>query len=319
MDKRKVKGVDIVHDLEEIPYPLKNNEADELLARHIIEHLDPKKIIDIFNEWWRILKPDGRIIIVVPGGRSDGYIQDPTHTLPVNHDTFKYFDPAFDFWTVYKPKPWEILKIHHYTNGFIYVEMKKITSTKRVPRVCLIEVEDRAELLAEYHQWVVRQIQEKKIHTVISWTQKRQPIWILRRKMIEGALRTGCTHVLQVDTDVAPPEGFIDKLLAHNHYVVSGVYCDIDGTPVSRRGAEYVWGKGLEEVDFFSMGASLIKREVLEKVKYPDSKWGGIDADQEFCQDIRKAGFQIMQDFDLLCQHIKLVRVPKWELKRSEE
>ncbi len=64
MDYVKHKGVDIVHDLEEFPYPFKTNSVDEIWMSHVIEHLVyPLKAL---MECHRILKPDGLLYISVP-------------------------------------------------------------------------------------------------------------------------------------------------------------------------------------------------------------------------------------------------------------
>lgn len=110
MDRRKLPSVDIVHDLEVLPYPLPSNCCSSILASHIYEHLDPSKIIDIMNEWWRIMKPGGQLMIAMPYGWSFGYIQDPTHCNPANEATWTYFDPSKLLYEIYKPKPWHILE-----------------------------------------------------------------------------------------------------------------------------------------------------------------------------------------------------------------
>ncbi len=55
---------DIVYDLDNLPYPFKENEVDEVYMEHTLEHLEkPDKVIE---ELWRIVKPKGRLIISVP-------------------------------------------------------------------------------------------------------------------------------------------------------------------------------------------------------------------------------------------------------------
>jgi len=108
MDRRKLSSVDIVHDLEILPYPLPSESCNTILASHIYEHLDPSKTIDIMNEWWRLLKPDCELLIAMPYGWSYGFIQDPTHKNPANEATWQYFDPDFPLYGIYKPKPWRI-------------------------------------------------------------------------------------------------------------------------------------------------------------------------------------------------------------------
>jgi predicted SAM-dependent methyltransferase len=40
VDCRPLPGVDVVCDLEQIPWPWKDNSVDEVLMSHFLEHLD---------------------------------------------------------------------------------------------------------------------------------------------------------------------------------------------------------------------------------------------------------------------------------------
>jgi len=64
LDKLKIKGVDIGHDLEKIPYPFRDGEVDYILAENILEHLNNYE--GCINELKRILKPLGTLDILVP-------------------------------------------------------------------------------------------------------------------------------------------------------------------------------------------------------------------------------------------------------------
>jgi hypothetical protein len=108
MDKRKLPGVDIVHDLEKFPYPLANESCITIVASHIIEHIKPWLMLDLMNELWRITRVEGQLAIALPYGVSHGFIQDPTHCNPCNESTWQYFCPAFDLYRIYEPKPWKI-------------------------------------------------------------------------------------------------------------------------------------------------------------------------------------------------------------------
>ena len=69
LDKeRYFKGIDVVHDLNKFPYPFKDNTFDEIYAKHSLEHCDPNCNREIFNEFYRISKPNAIIIAIVPYG-----------------------------------------------------------------------------------------------------------------------------------------------------------------------------------------------------------------------------------------------------------
>ncbi|MFH0808028.1 MAG: methyltransferase domain-containing protein [archaeon] len=60
------KDADIIFDLNELPYPFKDDQFDGVLASHVLEHLHPQKFIEIMKEIHRISKPDSKILIYVP-------------------------------------------------------------------------------------------------------------------------------------------------------------------------------------------------------------------------------------------------------------
>lgn len=112
IDMLDLPGVDIVHDLEEFPWPLPDNCVLTATASHVLEHINPVKgvFINFMNEVWRVMKPGGQFAFVVPYAGSHGYYQDPTHCNPINETTMGYFDPLHEsqLYQFYQPKPWEI-------------------------------------------------------------------------------------------------------------------------------------------------------------------------------------------------------------------
>jgi len=81
-------GVDVVHDLNNFPYPFGNCKFNYILASHVIEHiLHPIKVID---ELWRIIKPNGILEIRCPNfsAASSGGLQ---HYHKFAHDHFRLF------------------------------------------------------------------------------------------------------------------------------------------------------------------------------------------------------------------------------------
>jgi len=85
VDQYRNKGVDRVHDLNRFPYPFKDNSAELILLNNVLEHL--KADFDkIMNEIKRILKPNGKVIIIVPHGKSNSAF-DPFH-----HKTFRAYN-----------------------------------------------------------------------------------------------------------------------------------------------------------------------------------------------------------------------------------
>ncbi len=69
--------VDVIHDLNNYPYPFEDNTFDEIQAKSIIEHLPDR--IKIWDELRRIAKDGCKIHVEVP--HFSGYCgyDDPTH------------------------------------------------------------------------------------------------------------------------------------------------------------------------------------------------------------------------------------------------
>lgn len=108
LDRRELPGIDIIHDAEVLPWPLSDDSCAIILMSHLWEHLKPWLSIDIMNEMWRILAPGGQLQLVTPYGYSTGFLQDPTHCNPSNAQTWQYFDPQYELYGVYEPKPWHL-------------------------------------------------------------------------------------------------------------------------------------------------------------------------------------------------------------------
>ncbi len=129
MDARKLEGVDIVHNLEEFPYPIPADSCGTILGSHIIEHIKPWYTIPLFEELWRMMKVGGQLVLTTPYAGSAGFWQDPTHCNGFNEATFQYFDPRFPLWTIYKPKPFHIESGYPcwQPNGNLEIMLEKIS------------------------------------------------------------------------------------------------------------------------------------------------------------------------------------------------
>lgn len=108
LDKRKLDGVSIVHDLEVFPYPIEDNTFAEIRGHHVIEHIKPWLTVDFMNELWRIMEPGGLLTLDMPYGGTNSYRQDPTHCSEFIELTFWYFDPRNEMYQIYQPKTWFI-------------------------------------------------------------------------------------------------------------------------------------------------------------------------------------------------------------------
>jgi len=89
LDTIKLKGVNVVHDLNKFPYPFKENEIDEIYTSHVLEHV--QDFILVMKELHRICKNKAIISIRVPHFSCGVSYRDPTHKRLFSYFTFNYF------------------------------------------------------------------------------------------------------------------------------------------------------------------------------------------------------------------------------------
>lgn len=84
---------DVLCNFHKFPYPFEDNYADEIYAKHIIEHLDhPKMFVE---EIFRILKPGGVVFIETPHFSNYVAYADPQHKLYYSYFMFRRFIEKF--------------------------------------------------------------------------------------------------------------------------------------------------------------------------------------------------------------------------------
>ena len=89
LDMIDLAGVDVVHDLNNFPYPFEDNTFNEVFADNVLEHLnDLQKPL---KELHRICKKGAIIDIIVPLAPTMFAFRDPTHKLFFTYRTFEYF------------------------------------------------------------------------------------------------------------------------------------------------------------------------------------------------------------------------------------
>jgi len=92
LDLAELEGVDVVHNLNDVPYPFKDNEFDEIYCKHVLEHTDD--LLAVMEELSRISGPGARIKIIAPYFTGQGAYNDPTHRKFFTYKTFDYFSPG---------------------------------------------------------------------------------------------------------------------------------------------------------------------------------------------------------------------------------
>lgn len=95
-----------------------DNTVDEFRAHHIFEHIKVEKFINLMNEIWEALKPDGVLKVYVPNAAHvEAAWSDPTHVRAFTARTFWYFTQEGYAAFAYTDKTWTILNGYPKING----------------------------------------------------------------------------------------------------------------------------------------------------------------------------------------------------------
>jgi len=89
VDRVKLDGVDVVHDLDVLPWPWDDATASQIVAQDVFEHVaDP---VGFMTESHRILALGGSLIIKSPHFRHQDAFTDPTHRRFCTEHTWDYW------------------------------------------------------------------------------------------------------------------------------------------------------------------------------------------------------------------------------------
>ncbi len=118
-------GQEIIRDFEKECLPFSDCSVDEIFCQHTLEHLDDPMFV--INEFWRVLKPEGKAVIIVPH-------KDNQKAYALRHK--RYFN-EYTFLALEKvvEKKWKILENNINDRPDVYVEMRPVkeAKNKRLP------------------------------------------------------------------------------------------------------------------------------------------------------------------------------------------
>jgi len=100
VDLEPGEGIDLVYDLNEVPWPWDDESADIIVAEDLVEHLKIS-LIEFCEEAWRVLAPGGELFIRTPHHSGDSSWIDPTHRWHLNEQSFQYLDPETHWGSLY--------------------------------------------------------------------------------------------------------------------------------------------------------------------------------------------------------------------------
>lgn len=151
-----------------------------------------------------------------------------------------------------------------------------------------------------------------------------------RNYCVDQFLGTDDTHLFFIDDDVVPPVDALEKLLAADVDVISGLYPSewFDNEDGKKKKRNNVFseiqsdgnlveakGRGVGEIMSCGGGCLLIKRSVVEnkvaapwfKFHYNDKGLMDIGEDVDFGKKLKAAGVKLHAHFDIQCSHVKPV------------
>jgi hypothetical protein len=144
-----------------------------------------------------------------------------------------------------------------------------------------------------------------------------------RNDIVKKFLEGDYSHLFFMDSDMRFPEFTLSRLLAHDKDVVGGYYTTKinpfrstvlveNGRPgISELTYNPTTGDYLKQVGAIATGCMLIKRHVLEGMKWPwfwyrpeHDRQEFASEDVTFCDEARARGFEVWCDFSLCCGHV---------------
>lgn len=91
IDHTPAPGVDVVYDLNRVPWPFAASTFDRAICRHSLAHLE--NVVQAIEELHRILRPGGVLEIVTPHFSSDNAFTDITSRWFFGSRSMDYFCP----------------------------------------------------------------------------------------------------------------------------------------------------------------------------------------------------------------------------------
>src|SRR5215470_9382349 len=87
MDVNPNTAADVIHDLDDLPYPFANDSFDEVVARHVIEHV--REPMAVMIELHRIVSAGGVVRVLAPHWTNPDFATDLTHRNHLNSYSFR--------------------------------------------------------------------------------------------------------------------------------------------------------------------------------------------------------------------------------------
>jgi SAM-dependent methyltransferase len=88
LDVAPLPGVDVVHDLDDLPLPFEDGSFAEVVCKDLLEHVDLGAVL---SECHRLLVPGGLLHMQSPHFTASAFYADPTHRRAFSIETLHFF------------------------------------------------------------------------------------------------------------------------------------------------------------------------------------------------------------------------------------
>lgn len=106
IDSNPRSAADVIHDLDDVPYPFPDNEFDLIIGNQVIEHVGD--VLAVVAELHRIARPGAIIRLDTPHYSDIASYTDPTHRRHLTTESFSYFTGKrtdYDYYSEVRLKP----------------------------------------------------------------------------------------------------------------------------------------------------------------------------------------------------------------------
>lgn len=123
VDKFNDVSPDILCDIEKDCLPFEDSSVKEIFSSQMFEHIS--NINKVMDECYRILAPQGKLIVIVPYWSSEGAFRDPTHMRFFSEKSFEYWKPESECAYYASVSPFRILNVIYHLHPSKFVSFAK--------------------------------------------------------------------------------------------------------------------------------------------------------------------------------------------------
>lgn len=110
VDRNAATRADVLAELDHFPYPFRDGAFAQVRAIHVIEHV--QDVIGTMEEFHRLARPGGRVVLSTPHYTDFSSFCDPTHRWHLNSFSFRYFGENHGGFGYYSTARFREISVH---------------------------------------------------------------------------------------------------------------------------------------------------------------------------------------------------------------